>query len=176
MNYSDFKLAIDTNVNTISILPGYDVNVSKYISIEDKNDIVQLALQESDENGLFNLFKLHMFFELYIVYMYTDINFTIEEKDDPTKLYDELKSSGILDAILNAMEPSEYEYLKTTLDVTMKTRLQYRNTIASVLNNFVQNLPINAQAANDIINKFDPASFQKVIDFAMAANGNRPIN
>lgn len=176
MNYSDLKLKINTDFNIVSVLPGCNINVLKYVSIEEKNDIIQLALQESDENGLFNLFKLKMFFALYTVYTYADIEFTEEEKDDPTKLYDELKSSGVLDAIFGAIEKTEYDDLVTILEKTMKVRLEHRNTIASVLNNFVENLPVNANAAKDIIDKFDPAAFQHVIDFATAANGNRPIN
>ena len=176
MIYSNLNLKVNTDYNTISILPGQDINVLKYVSIEEKNDIVQLTLQESEENGLFNLFKVKLFFALYTVYTYTDIEFTQEEKDDPTALYDELKSNGILDAIFNSFEKTEYDELVVTLERTMKDRLAYRNTIASVLNNFVQNLPVNATAAKNIIDQFDPAAFQKVLDFATAANGNRPIN
>lgn len=176
MNYSNLNLTTNTDFNTISILPGQDINIFKYLPIEDKNDIIQIALQNSDENGLFNLLKVKMFFELYIVYSYTDIVFTVEEKDDPTKLYNELKSNGILDAILSSIEPPEYQYLVEVLKETMEAKAKYRSTVASVIHGFIENLPINANAAKDIIDKFDPAAFQRVIDFATAANGNRPIN
>ena len=176
MNYSDFNLKINTDTKIISVLPGQDINILQYLPIEDKNDIIQIALQNGEENGIYNLLKLRMYFNLYLVYMYTDINFSNEEKDDPAKLYDELCSNGILDAVLNAIPDYEREYLNEILEETMMNKLEYRNTIASVLNNFVENLPINAKNAQEIIEKFNPEDFQRVINFATAANGNRPLN
>jgi hypothetical protein len=176
MKYSDLNLHLNKDVKTISIQPGVDINILKYLPIEDKNDIIQIALQNSEENGVYNLAKLMMYFRLYIIYLYADIEFTEEQKYDPAKLYDELTSNGIMDAILSNLEESEYLCLQDTLHKTMKLKLEYRNTIASVLNNFVENLPINATNAKDIIEKFNPADFQRVIDFATAANGGRPIN
>jgi len=119
---------------------------------------------------------LDMYFKLYIVYSYTDIEFTEDEKDNPVKLYDELYSEGLIQAIISAIPIHEYEYLCDNLKHMMDLKLQYRNTIASVINNFVENLPINANAAKDIIEKFNPEDFQEVLKFAQAANGNRPIN
>jgi hypothetical protein len=175
MNYSDLNLKVNTDCNTISILPGCDINVLKYASIEEKSDIIHLALQDSEENGLFNLFKIKMFFALYIIYTYTDLEFSQEEKDDPTTLYDKLKSTGVLDAIMGAMETTEYDDLVVTLEKTMKIKLEYSNTIIALLRSFIQDLPTNATEAKNIIEQFDPAAFQKVIDFATAANGNRPL-
>lgn len=176
MTYSDFNLSINTDTHSFSILPGQDINVLQYLPIEDKNDIIQVALQKAEENGIYNLLKLRMFYNLYIVYMYTDIDFANDEKDNPVQLYDELCSNGIIDAVLRAMNPDERAYLEEVLMDTMATKLEYRSTIASVINSFIENLPVNANAAKDIIEKFNPEDFQQVLNFAKAANGNRPIN
>ena len=116
-----------------------------------------------------------MFFNLFIVYSYTDIEFTDEEKADPAKIYDELYSNGVIDTILDNMNESELSYLNELLEATMDIKLQYRNTTASVINSLIEGLPINANNALDIVNKFNPEDFQRVIDFAMAANGGRPL-
>jgi hypothetical protein len=81
-----------------------------------------------------------------------------------------------MDAIYNAIPVSETKYLQDMLDETLAVKLEYRNTIASVINSFIENLPVNANAAKDIIEKFNPEDFQRVLNFATAANGNRPIN
>jgi uncharacterized protein YjgD (DUF1641 family) len=117
-----------------------------------------------------------MYFRLYITYLYSDIVFTDEEKNDPVKLYDELNSVGIIDAIIAAMNPDEYSYLRDVLDETMNQKLEYRNTIAGVINSFIDNLAPNAENAANIINNFNPEMFQKVMAFATAANGDRPIS
>ena len=176
MNYSDLQLTVNTDRKTISVLPGYDINVLQYLPIEDKNSIITLALQNAEENGVYNLLKADMFFRLYITYMYSDLEFTDEEKEDPVLIYDTLESAGIINAIMSAMAPNELEYLTDMLDETFEMKLAHRNTIASVINSFIENLPINATPAKDIIENFDPAQFQAVLNFAQAANGNRPIN
>ena len=176
MNYSDLNLTIYNNTTNISITPDFDINVKMYLPIEDKNDIIQLALQNSEENGIYNLLKLNMYFELYIMYLYTDIEFTLEEKSDPVALYDVLKSRGIIESTIDAIPGAEYEYLLTMLKETMKLKLEHRNTVAAVLNNFIDNLPKNAEEAMNIVNKFNPEDFQQVLAFAKAANGGREIN
>ena len=176
MNYSDLNLTIYNNTTNISITPDFDINVKMYLPIEDKNDIIQLALQNSDESGVYNLLKLDMYTELYIMYLYTDMEFTLEEKADPAALYDVLKSRGIIGAVLNAIPDSERTYLQTILKDTLELKLKHRNTIASVLNNFIDNLPKNAEEAMNIVNKFNPEDFQQVLAFAKAANGGREIN
>ena len=176
MKYSDLNLSIYDNTVNISITPDCDINVLMYLPIEDKNDIIHLALQNSEENGTYNLLKLKMYFEMYIMYLYTDMEFTLEEKGDPVALYDILKSTGIIESVIDAIPGSEYTYLKSMLEETMKMKLKHRNTIAAVLNSFIENLPKNAEEAMDIVNKFNPEDFQQVLAFAKAANGGREIN
>lgn len=176
MNYISFtdvknKLNLEEEV-----VKYHDIEILKYLSIEDKNSIIQLALQNSEESGIYNLLKLNMYFELYIIYSYTNINFSMEEKSNPVEIYDILKSNGLIDTIINSIPEKEYAYLKTTLKDTMELKIKYRNTIAAVLNSFIENLPKNAEEAMKTINTFNPEDFQKVIDFANAANGGRPID
>jgi hypothetical protein len=175
MKYSDMNLKIDNATVEISVFPDFNIKVLQYLPIEDKNDIIQIALQNSEENGVYNLLKMRMFFNLYIVYLYTDLEFTDEEKLDPSKIYNELVSNGIMDAIYSSLDREEIEELETILEKTLKMKIEYRQTLASVLTSFVENLPINAESAMDIINKFNPEDFQRVIEFATAANGGRPI-
>ena len=176
MNYSDLNIHLNQDVKSFEVYPNTIINVLQYLPIEDKNDIIQMTLQNSEENGIYNLLKIDMYFRLYITYLYTDIEFSNNEKADPVKLYNELNSMGIIDAVIMAMNTNEYNYLREILDETINQKLEYRNTIASVINSFVENLAPNAEKAADIINNFNPEMFQRVIDFATAANGNRPIN
>ena len=176
MNYTDLNIHLNQDVKSFEVYPNTIINVLQYLPIENKNIIIQMTLQNSEENGIYNLLKVDMYFRLYITYLYTDIEFINNEKDEPAKLYDELNSMGIIDAIIAAMSPNEYSYLREVLDETMNQKLEYRNTIASVINNFVENLPVNASAAKDIIEKFNPEDFQHVLNFAKAANGGRDIN
>ena len=172
MKYSD--LNININKNTIYIEP-FNINVLQYLPIEDKNDLIFVTLQRADENGFYNPVKLQMFSELYTVYMYSDLEFTDEEKLDETLLYNVLKSNGVIDAIINTLPEKELYELQQMMDDSLRKKEKYRNSIAGVLNNFIENLAPNAENAAQIINNFNPEMFQQVIKFAEAANGNRPI-
>jgi hypothetical protein len=176
MKFKDLTLSLDNSTTNISVTPSQEVNVLKYLPIQDKYDLIYIALQESNEGGFYSPVKLEMYFQLYTVYMYTDIEFTEEEKSDPAKLYNELASTGVIKAIIDTIPATEWEYILDTLTKTMDLKLKYKQTLASVLNGFINNLPVNAKNAMEIINKFNPADFQKVIDFATAANGGRPID
>ena len=116
-----------------------------------------------------------MYFELYIVNMYSDIDFTQEEKDDAVQTYDILASNGIIQAIIATIPQTEYIELCNMFEVTKKNKMKYKNSIAAAIYRFVNDLPINAEAAKEIIEKFNPEDFQQVIDFAKAANGGRNI-
>jgi hypothetical protein len=133
-------------------------------------------MQHSEENGVYNPLLVDMFFNLYLVYMYTDLVFTPEERQDPSKIYDMLESNGVIKAVINSMNPNEYKYLTTIMKKEIALKQTYRRTLASVLNNMMEELPDKTQKAIDMVKKFDPEDFQQVINFAIAANGGRPIN
>lgn len=176
MNYNELNLHMDTEMTPISIGAHGVIHILHYLPIEDKNTIIELVLQNSMENGIFNFCRMQMFFKLYVTYMYTDIAFTDYEKDNPMKLYDELESNGIFTYVFNGIAKSEISFLEETLQRTALARIKYKSTIASVLNSFIETLPANAEAAQNILNKFNPEDFSFVMDFVRAANGGRDIN
>jgi hypothetical protein len=116
-----------------------------------------------------------MFLELYTVYLYTDLEFDEDDKLDETMLYNLLKGNGILDAIINAIPDEEWNELNMMYYDYLAKKEKHRGSIAGVINSFIENLAPNAESAAQIINNFNPEMFQNVIQFAQAANGNRPI-
>ena len=176
MNFKEMNFQPYTDVNTISVTPDCEISVLKYLPIEDKNDLIAVTLQNSDEAGFYNPVKLQMYLELYTVYLYTDLEFTDEEKADETALYNILKSNGIIDAIICAIPEEEWNQVNMLYYDYLSKKEKYRNSLAGVLGDFVENLTNSAKNAAEIINGFDPEKFQNVLAFAQAANGDRPIN
>ena len=88
MVYKDLKLKTKEEYNSVQLQEGVEIKVLKYLPIQDKIDLVQIALQKAEENGVYNEMKLDMYFNLYLIYMYTDLEFTEEEKADEFALYD----------------------------------------------------------------------------------------
>lgn len=150
------------------------IQIKEYLPIRDKIDLVQIALQKAEEDGVYNEMLLDMYFNLYTVYMYTDLDFE-DEKDRPEDVYDELHSTGLLAEILSKIPEDEYASLVDYLEIMRHNYNNYRRSAAGVLRLFTQDLPKNAEAASKILQNFNKQDYQNVISFAEAANGNRPV-
>lgn len=178
MKYSDLKLKINTETSIVKIDDNTEIEVLQYLPIEDKIDLIQIALQKAEENGIYNEIKLDMYFNLYIVYMYSNLEFTDEEKEDEFKLYNELQSNDIITHVIAGMDEGEYDslldYLKM-MQVNNESYKRYKRSAAALLQSFIQDMPKNAAAAAEIVDNFDKDKFKNVIEFAKSANGDRPI-
>ena len=171
VSFTNLKLNINKDINTVDF-NGTKIEVLKYLPIEDKKDLVQIALQKSYEDGIYNDILLDIYFHLNIIYLYTNLNITDKQKEDEFKLYDKIKSSGLLDVILDGVDDTEYEYLYNSLEKAIADHMAYKNSAAGVVQNIIQDLPGNAAAAAEIINSFDAEKFQNVQDMLKMAQGS----
>lgn len=175
VTYTSLKIKTNTNVNIIDFNDA-KIEVLQYLPMDDKYGLISITMQNSEENGVYNPTKVDMFFHLFLVYNYTNITFTEKQRENPSKLYDSLKSSGLLDKILEAIPEEEYNILYTYLEDFIISKEERNRSVISLLEDIIKDLPAQAQAAMDIVNNFDKEKFQNVISFAEAANGGRPIN
>ena len=116
-----------------------------------------------------------MYFNLHLVYLYTDIVFTDEDREDEMKLYDELESSGLLERILDKIPDEEYNTLMDYLKAMRKEISSYKHSAAAMVQKLIVDLPKNAEAAAKIVEDFNPEKYKEVVDFAQHANNNKPI-
>ena len=177
VSFTNLKLTVDKSVNTFDF-NGAKIEVLKYLPIEDKKDLVQIAMQKSFEDGLYNNMLLDVYFHLNIVYLYSNLNITDRQKEDEFKLFDKLESSGLMDMILGNMDTDEYQYLYDSLERAVDNYMKYKNSAAAVVQSVIQDLPANAAAAADIVNNWDPQKFQSVqdmVNLARQTGMNPPI-
>ena len=167
VTFASLKLKVRDDIKEID-LGDKKIEVKQYLPAEDKYDLIMITLQESKEEGVYNHFKMDMFFHLNMVFMYTNLQFTDKQKEDLIKLYDMLESNGIINAVVAAIPEEEYNYLFDTMETVAKARSKYDNSFAGILNNFIVNMPINAAEANKIVENFDPEKYGEVINFAKA--------
>ena len=175
VSYANMKLKTNTAVNTFEFC-GQKIEVLKYLPAADKYDLLMVTLQKSLEGNIYNEFKLNLFFELNLVYMYTNISFTEKQREDEFKLYDTLKSNGFFELFYETMNEDEYNDLFEQITALKATMEKSRGSVAGVIANLIEDLPANAEAAAKIVENFDPQQFKEVIDFARYANGGRDIN
>lgn len=174
INYQD--LNINKVVNTNSFMwNNKEIEVVDYISADDKYDIVMITLQNSEEEGIYNPIKLDIYYHLYLVYTYTNIVFSNEDRADELALYDALLSSGFMEEFLKHINIRDYTEMQDEIERIAEMKMKYNVSTASIIKKFVDDLPANAEAMQEIVNSFDPEKYQAVVDFAKAANGGRPI-
>lgn len=172
MQYKDLNLKINTETKKVS---GLDIEVLQYLPIQDKIDLVEIALQKAEQDGVYNEMRLEMYFNLYIIYLYTDLIFSDEQRADEVTLYNELESNDIISKVIAVIPEDEYNLLFDTLQIMKKANAKYKNSVASVLNSFVQDLPKNAESAMNIMQNFNPDDYKEIQNFVEKANANRPI-
>lgn len=175
VSYANMKLKTNTAVNTFEFC-GQKIEVLKYLPAVDKYDLLMITLQKSLEGNIYNEFKLNLYFELNLVYMYTNISFTEKQREDEFKLYDTLRSNGFFELFYEALDDKEYEELFDQIAELKATMEKNKNSVAGIIANIIEDLPANAEAAAKIVENFDPSQFQAVVDFARYANGGRDIN
>lgn len=177
INFSNLNLKMYDGINTFSINPDNEVKVFNYLSVQHKNDLIHYVVQNSYEDGVYNPLLVQLYFEFGVVLMYTNIEFTEEERTiGVVETYDKLKSNGIITAVLTAIPQDELNNLEHNLRMYIEIHQTYERTFAGVLNGYLEMLPKNIEAVKEIMSKFNPEDFKAVIDFAKAANGNRPVD
>ena len=174
VSYTNLKLKLNNEIKEIEF-NGQKIEVLQYLPIEEKYSLVNITLQKAREGAIFNPIKLDVYFHLNLIYLYTNINFTDKQREDEFKLYDLLLSSGLLDQIIEAIPSEEYDYICEQIDNLEEDLLNLDNTLASLVRNIIENLPLQAEEMQKIVDNFDQEKFQNVLNFAKAANGGREI-
>ena len=165
--YASLKLKTDTSVKEIEF-NGSKIEVLQYLPIDDKYSLVNITLQKSKDGSIYHPLKKDMYFHLNLVYLYTNLSFTDKQREDESKLYDTLQSSGLLDLILENIPEEEYKILYSFIEEYERDILNYQNTIAGIIANLIESLPARAEEMQKIVDNFNPENFQEVLNFAKA--------
>lgn len=174
MKYSDLGLEVTSTVKQVKLGNGVVINVKQYLPISDKISLINIALENSIcGDGYYDPVLLEMLFNVYVVFTYSDLEFTDEEKGEIGKIYDEMLSNGYIDRILNAIPENEYNELLGYLEEKRAAAERYKGSLADAIQNLMTNLPKNAEAAQKIIDEFDENKYANVINFAKAANNGK---
>lgn len=157
INYKDidFNKSINKELKTFDF-NGSEISIVPYLSINDKYDLVMITLQKSLEKGIYNHVKLDMYFDLHLIYMYTNIQVDINDRADEAALYDTFKRSGLLDKVIAQIDEKEIETLYSYIYEMEEIIMKYRNTFGSVFGTLVEQLPQNLDKTKELMSSIDP--------------------
>ena len=124
------------------------IEVKQYLPVNNKLELISNVINLAhDENNFSNPVKVNVFTTLEIMYAYTNINFTEKQKEDPTKLYDMLISSGLICEVINAIPEVEYHEIICGVEDSINAIYTYRNSVMGILDAIstdYSNLDLNA--------------------------------
>lgn len=169
------KINISKGIKIIKFA-GDDIAVKQYLPTEDKNTILEIAMQKADQGTILNTFALDVIFHTYIVIKYTDIEFTQEDKEDIFKFYDKIESSGLMDAVIAAIPENEYNNLRKYLLEMVDNYVTYRNSARALVEQLTFFAPQAAENIQKISENIDLNKVQQIIQLADATGmNNKPL-
>lgn len=129
------------------------IEIKQYLSIQDKMNLISTVLNNcQDENNFINEGKLQLYFDLEVIFRYTNINFTDKQKEDVVKLYDLFNGSGLRKEIFDNIPEDEVSKCYGWLNTTAYHIYEYRNSIYGILdamNTDYKNLELDADSLRE---------------------------
>lgn len=129
------KLAISKTFPTETITwNDQEIEVKKYLPIEDKIKIVEKVLNESvDDNGYYNVIRLDVYTVVEAMLAYTNITVTEKQREDTLKLYDAFISSGLYNNVFQNIAFNDFCDLEDFIKVSIDNIYKYRNSAAGIM-------------------------------------------
>lgn len=133
ISFNKLGLKINTEINTIN-WNGQEIEVAQYLPIQEKLLLMQTVIEQSmTQYNYANPVQVEVYTYLNILKSYTNIKFTDKQLEDPAKLYDLVKSSGLLKMVLDAIPLSEITELLTGADKSIESFYKYRTSVLGIL-------------------------------------------
>lgn len=167
--YKDLNLKIDRSYKTVSIL-GKNIKISNYLPIEQKIDLIDVTIQKAQDAQILNPIKFKMFYELNLVYMYTDIIFSDEERADESALYDTLVSSGFMNGVIKAIPASEITLLTKMLSKEAEAFVTFRTSAVGVVNTIFTSINAELPKLVDVLNTAKPEQINQLATLLTGGN------
>lgn len=157
INYNniDFNKSIDKE-NIVIDFNGSEIQILKYLPANDKYNLIMLAIQKAFDDNIYNDFRLKVHFELLLVFMYTNIEFPPENAADDITLYDTMKRSGLIDAVVAAIPQSELALLIEMVNKVLERKVNNKGNLFNNIMDFISGLPNQVQDSLEKLKEIDP--------------------
>lgn len=172
MKFTDLNCNINEEVKIIEF-NGKEIEVKQYLPSSEKDDIISAIFQNADAGTIVDTLAEEALFNIYLVFEYTNIEFTDEEKQENLfELYDKFLCSGLLDAVIAAIPKEEYDSLFNHIEQIHKEYLGYRDSARAVFEQMSIFAPQTAADLSEKVQNFDINKFQEITNVAGALGIN----
>lgn len=172
IDFQDLKLKEKSDMINVAFNDVF-IPVRQYVTIDTKMSIINIAIQESiDTNGMIVRPVAEALLSLYIVFVYTDIAFADEIKQDALRTYDILEANGVIDLVIAAIPKVEYDALIDAFNDMVEDHVKYRTSAAMAIENIFTSLPSMIEAMNTGLSDFDLEKFEVLNDVVKQVGGS----
>lgn len=170
-SFTKLKLKTDTSIKTINF-NDIEIEIKQYLPINETISLIENIINNSaTELKFYSPALVHLFYVLEVIYNYTNISFTDKQKEEPTKLYDTIVSSGLWSAIEEAIPEDELDFICEALDDTINSVYKYQNSVMGILDTISQDYSTLSLDASEIQKKLNSAEGVEFLKDVMAKLG-----
>lgn len=173
--FNTLKLKTNTDVKEI-VINDKTIAIKQYLPLDEKINLIECAIQAADGGTVMNELAIEAFFELYVIFKYTNIQFTEKQMENLSALYDAFESNGVIDQVITAIPRMEYTSLLEALSRMRNEYTNYRNSIRAVVEQFTLFAPNAAEDMRKTIDGINFDNLQQVMDLANATGMNYETN
>lgn len=156
-SFTKLKLKTDTSIKTINF-NDIEIEIKQYLPINETISLIENIINNSaTELKFYSPALVHLFYALEVIYNYTNISFTDKQKEEPAKLYDTIVSSGLWNAIEEAIPEDELDFICEALDDTINSVYKYQNSVMGILDTISQDYSTLSLDASEIQKKLNSA-------------------
>ena len=142
------------NIKNTTIIPTnvqfgeIDIEVLPRLTTDDRVKFMEeIIANVQSENAFINEISLTVWFDLCVLFYYTNLTFTDKQKSDHGKLYDMCIASGLLSIVKSKIGPDELNFMHTLVNEQIEKIYNYRNSAYGILDamkNDYDNLNLDA--------------------------------
>lgn len=146
------KLGLKVNNEVTMVTHGdQEIEVRQYLPMTEKLDVISNIVNQSvDNNGFYNPVKVKIFMAIEVVSAYTNLSFTVKQKEDPLKLYDLLISTGLFNKVIQVISSEDWKEIQDSTWSTISNIYQYRNSVLGILESISTDYSNLSLEASDI--------------------------
>lgn len=138
-------------------VPMFDgIKMRRVLSYQDKLNFLEDVLTRSIDTseGYYTPLAVELYIALDIIHFYTDLD--IEDGTSIAEIYDKIKCSGLLNAVLSEIQASEIDILRDSIYATIDNLYKYRNSAYAIIEN-LSNIEGLEQNITDLVGKLKSA-------------------
>lgn len=132
--FNDLKKELPLKMKVIKI-NDKEIEIKQYLPVNEKLNLITRVLQQVAQNEypFVNPIQMDVYTTLEIIYAYSNIEFTKDEKENPADLYDELEKQEIANKIIAAIPETEYNFVVDGVNDTITAYYTYRNSVKGII-------------------------------------------